>query len=92
MTNHRNRRKKQPIVPKLIALAVLGFALGFYMLNYLSRQENILFGPTFHIVIGCALMAATTLYVVRAFYKRYFERKSHRRSRPVFLNNEKKTE
>jgi peptidoglycan/LPS O-acetylase OafA/YrhL len=92
MTNRRNRKKKPPLQPKLIALALLGFALGYYMLNFLSAIEFVFLGSTFHIVVGCALMAGTALYVGRALYKRFFEKKNNRKSRPVFLNDKKKSE
>lgn len=85
-----NRKRPQPIQPKLIALAIAAFALGYVMLNYFAKMERVILGNTFHIIFGCGLMAVATLYIGWAVYRRFLKKPKKRRSRPVFLNEKEK--
>lgn len=85
-----SRKRPQPLEPKLIALAIAAFILGYFMLNYFAKMEKVILGNTFHIVFGCGLMAGATLYVGWAVYRRFFKKAKKRRSRPVFLNENEK--
>lgn len=84
----RKKPKKTDLSFGTVSLAMFAFALGYFMLNYVATWEKIKPGPTFYIVFGCIFMAASVLFVGRGIYKRYFEKKKKRHSKPVFLNKD----
>lgn len=73
----------------LLLLCVPMFLLGDYLLNDYSTRYEVLLGSTFHIILGCILMAIPVIYVL-FIIKRFFfpKRKKRKRSKPVFLENE----
>ncbi len=71
-----------------IILLLLGFALGYYMLNYVATWEKPPLGNTFHIVMGCAIMAVTAIALGAIIKKTFFPSKPRRKkSRHVFLDD-----
>lgn len=84
----RKKSKKTYLSLGAILLAIFAFVLGYFMLNHVATWEKIIPGPTFYIVFGCIFMAAAVLYVGRGIYKKYFEKKKKRRTKPVFLNKD----
>lgn len=82
----RSRKGKSTIKPGVVALAVVLFGVGYYMLNYLSTIETIILGSTFYIVIGCILIAISLMLVGQMVYKKVSRKKTKPKSKPVFLD------
>ena len=77
-----------------IAVCILVFILGYYVLNYVSIQEKLALGNTIYILIGGTLIAGSCIGVYLIItYLRKIERKLQRRrtSKIVFLKDTKKT-
>ena len=70
----------------LIVLYVAVLALGYYMLDHIATWEDPPLGNTFHIVIGCILMAGSALMLIKLLRARYFPKKKKKRDRPIFLD------
>lgn len=73
-----------------ILLSILLFSLGYYLLNYISIMETPFLGNTFHIVLGCILMAASLIFIGFTINKIYLhkKRKKHHHNH-VFLKDQK---
>lgn len=81
--------KNTAIKVVLLLLCVPMFLLGDYLLNDYSTRYEVFLGSTFHIILGCALMASSVVYVL-FIIKRFFfpKRKKRKHSKPVFLKND----
>ncbi|MFC6876846.1 hypothetical protein [Flavobacterium myungsuense] len=53
-------------------------------------MENPFLGNTFHIILGCILMAVSTLIIVITVKKEFFPKK-RKRTNHVFLDDQKET-
>ena len=76
-----------------IAVCILVFILGYYVLNYVSIQEKLALGNTIYILIVSTLIAASCIGVFLIItYLRKIEQKlqSRRTNKIVFLKDTKK--
>ena len=87
-SRHSTERKYKSI--KLILICIVVFFIGYYLLNHVSTLEKPPLGSIFHIIIGCALMAASLLYIVIIIKKRFFTKKKSSKSRNVFLKDQQR--
>lgn len=74
--------------------SLLAFIVGEYLLNSVAPMEDPPLGPTFHIVLGCALMIVGLLSIILLIrHLMHLRRKERRRKRnPVnFLKDKKAT-
>jgi len=89
MSSSKRERAKpsQNNSSKIIIGAFVLICIGYYMLNYIAKREDPPLGNTFHIIMGCALMAIAAIAIFAILKKKYFPKKKRRsKSRPVFLN------
>ena len=89
MSSSKTRREKRSRNLKIMAICVVAFGLGYYILNYISRMEKPFLGNTFHIVFGCVLMAVSSLVFGYITKKQFFPKK-RKRTKQVFLEDVKK--
>ena len=76
-----------------IGLCVIGFILGLFCLEFISKLENPPLGNTFYIIIGCSLMvfAVFGIYLLMKHLRQLAKTERRRKSNPVlFLNDQKK--
>lgn len=81
----QNRAKPSDYFLVRFLVAVFGIALGYYLLAEVSTQINPVFGNTFHIVIGCSLMASGAIVLLLSIKKKFIRKKKSRKSKVVFL-------
>jgi hypothetical protein len=81
-------RRQQDHFFRNFGLSLLGFVLGYYIFDILSRQERLPFGQVFYIVAGCVLMAVTAILMAVMAQRRYFPKKKRKpREKQVFLKD-----
>lgn len=74
----------------LVILCLIVFGIGYFMVEFISVSERPLFGMTFHIVIGCLLMAISLIVVVVTLKRVFFPKKKRKnKNPPIFLDDEK---
>jgi hypothetical protein len=79
----RKARKNRNYI--IILVCIVSFLIGYYLLNYVAPMEKPPMGATFNIVLGCSIMAITTLVFVYTVKKQYFPKK-RKRTKHVFLD------
>lgn len=79
----RKARKKRNNITILVC--IIAFLVGYYLLNYVASTEKPPLGATFNIVLGCTIMAITTIVGVYTVKKQYFPQK-RKRTKHVFLD------
>ncbi len=84
MYSRRDKRKKKQI---LIFVACIIFGIGYYFLNVVSTIFEVPLGNTFHVILGCTLMAMSGLYIIYSIKQLYFTKKKARTKR-IFLNED----
>jgi len=88
MASNRFRREKQQRVMKITAIFTVVLAIGCYMLFVISRSFKPVFGNTFHILVGCTLIAISSLVLAVTLKNYFFPKKRKKRSNVVFLEDE----
>ena len=86
MSSSKTRREKRNKNLKIMAICVVIFGLGYYILNHISRMEKPFLGNTFHIIFGCTLMAISSLLFAYITKKQFFPKK-RKRTKQVFLED-----
>ena len=86
MLNDKSK-KKAANHTKIISVSIVVMGLGYYMLNYIATWERPPLGVTFHIVLGCALIAISFIVIAVTVKHKYFPKKKARKSRHVFLDD-----
>jgi predicted membrane protein len=84
MYSRRDKRKKKQI---LVFIACIIFGIGYYFLNVVSTIFEVPLGNTFHVILGCTLMAMSGLYIIYTIKQLYFTKKKARTKR-IFLNED----
>ena len=69
-----------------ILVCIMAFLIGYYLLNYVASMEKPPLGASFNIVIGCTIMAITSIVFVYTVKKQYFAKK-RKRTKHVFLDD-----
>ncbi|HSN49110.1 MAG TPA: hypothetical protein VLR29_10130 [Flavobacterium sp.] len=83
MSTRRERKKKKVL---LILVSCLVFGLGFYIIDEVSTWHEVPLGITFHVILGCTLMASSGIYIVYTI-KRVFFTKRTKRTKHVYLQD-----
>ena len=81
----RKERKKNKLLLMLVSCFVFG--LGYYILNEVSTWYEVPLGITFHVVLGCTLMASSGIYFVYTM-KRVFFTKRSKRTKHIYLKDD----
>lgn len=68
-----------------VLISILVNALGFYLFIDVSTRFNPIFGNTFYIIVGCLLIAVTSIYLWLLIKGKYFSKKKKKSSKVVFL-------
>ncbi len=90
MSSRRERKKTKLL---LILVSCLVFGLGYYILNEVSTWFEVPLGVTFHVILGCTLMAVSGIYIGYTINQLYFT-KRRKRTKRVYLddNSNEKTQ
>lgn len=91
MSSYKSRKEKRNHNFRIMAICIFFFGLGYYELNYISAQEKPFLGNTFHILLGCVMMAISGIFFFISFKEIFFPEK-RKKSNPVFLENQQKNE
>lgn len=68
-------REKKKISSVLILASLAVFALGYYILEVISRKFDIYLGNTFYVILGCSLMAVSGVFMIFIIKKTFFQKK-----------------
>lgn len=82
----RARKAKKKRNNTIILVCVVGFFIGYYILEYVAAMEKPPLGATFNIVLGCSIMAVTGLIGALTVKKQYFPKK-RKRTKHIFLDD-----
>ncbi len=83
MSSRRERRKKKFI---LIFISCIVFGIGYLFLNVVSGIFEVPLGITFHVILGCTLMAISGIYIGYTIKQLYFTKK-RKRSKRIYLDD-----
>lgn len=83
MSSRSDRKKKKFI---LIFISCIVFGTGYFLLNVVSGIFEVPLGITFHVILGCTLMAVSSIYIGFTFKQLYFTKK-RKRSKQIFLDD-----
>lgn len=90
MSSNRIKKEKKTKLLKIVVISILAFALGYYMLFYVSRMLKPILGNTFHILMGCILISVSVLVLFVNLKSHFFPKRKTKRSNVVFLEDELK--
>ena len=82
--NSRKERKIKKML--LILVSCFVFALGYYILNEVSTWHEVPLGITFHVILGCTLMASSGIYIIYTIKQVFFTKRS-KRTRHIYLDD-----
>jgi hypothetical protein len=83
MSSRKERKKKKLL---LILVSCFVFGIGYYILNEVSTWYEVPLGITFHVILGCTLMASSGIYVIYTI-KRVFFTKRSKRTKHIYLED-----
>lgn len=84
----RSRNKTNRI--SIIAVCIVVFGIGYYILEFISTRERPPLGTTFHVILGCLLMCVSLIVLALELKAVFFPKKRKKKgSRPVFLDSDK---
>lgn len=83
MSSRRERRRKKFI---LILVSCFIFGIGYYFLNEISTWYEVPLGVSFHVILGCTLMAISGIYIGYTL-KQLFFTKRRKRSKRIYLDD-----
>ncbi len=83
MSSRKERKKKKLL---LIIISCFVFGIEYYILNEVSTWYEVPLGVTFHVILGCTLMAVSGIYVVYTIKKVFFTKRS-KRTRHTYLDD-----
>ena len=84
--SNSNESKNKSI--KLILICLVVFLIGLFLLEYISTLEKPPLGAIFNIIVGCILMAVSTLFIIITINKMFFTKKKRSKSRQIFLKDQ----
>lgn len=83
MSSRRERRRRKLL---LVLLSCIVFGIGYYFLNEISTWYEVPLGVTFHVILGCTLMAISGIYIGYTL-KQLFFTKRRKRSKRIYLED-----
>lgn len=72
----------------ITAACLVAFGIGYFMVEHISIRERPPMGKTFHIIVGCLLIALSVIVMAMVIQVRFFPKKRKKKSRPVFLDKD----
>ena len=87
MSSRRKEKGKRPKVI-LILVSTIVLAIGYYALNHISNREKPPLGNTFYIIVGCAMIAISSLVILVTLKKILFPKKKRTSKGQVFLKDD----
>lgn len=81
-----SQKKRKRIKLLLVLVSCFVFALGYYFLNEVSTWFEVPLGVTFHVILGCTLMATSGIYIVYTIKRLYFTKRT-KRTKHIYLEN-----
>lgn len=85
----RREKKKKSLLYVLVSLVV--FAIGYYVLEVISRGFDLYLGNTFYVILGCSLMAISGVFIIYTIKETFFKKKREKtRIKQVFLKDDSK--
>ncbi len=89
MSTNKKSRERNSKYSKNIAISFVALCIGYFILNYVAALEKPPLGNTFHIVLGCVIIAVSGLFLITNIKKKYFPKK-RKRTKHIFLEDQKK--
>ncbi len=90
MSSRRSHSKESKIKGfKLILICLVAFVFGFFLLEHISTLEKPPLGAIFNIIVGCILMAVSTLFIILTIKKMFFTKKRSK-TRNIFLKDQQR--
>ena len=86
MSTRRERKRKKLL---LILVSCFVFGLGYYLLNEISTWHEVPLGITFHVILGCTLMAVSGIFVIYTIKNVFFTKRS-KRTKHIYLEENTK--
>lgn len=86
-SSSRREKKKKSLLLVLVSLVV--FAIGYYILDVVSRIYEIPLGNTFYVILGCSLMASSGVFIIYTIKETFFKKKK-KRIKQIFLKDDSK--
>lgn len=85
----RIKKTKDRTNLKLLLGSIAALSVGYFLLNHMStwEEEDRIIDAVFYIVTGCIFIAVGGYGLVYLIRRKYFPKKSRRKSRPVFLDD-----
>jgi hypothetical protein len=87
-SSNRFKKEKEQRVLKICGIFTAILGIGCWMLFVVSRSFKPLLGNTFHILVGCVLIAVSSLVLIVTLKNHFFPKKKRKRSGVVFLEDE----
>ena len=84
MSSRKERKKKKLL---LILVSCFVFGIGYYILNEVSTWYEVPLGITFHVILGCTLMASSGIYVIYTIKTVFFTKRS-KRTKHIYLKDD----
>ena len=84
MSTRRERNKKKLW---LILASCFIFGLGYYILYEVSTWYEVPLGITFHVILGCTLMASSGISIIYTIKKVFFTKRS-KRTKHIYLKDD----
>lgn len=72
----------------ITAACLVAFGIGYFMVEHISIREKPPIGKTFHIIVGCLLIALAAIMMAMVVRVHFFTKKRKKKSRPVFLDKD----
>lgn len=83
-SSSRSERKKKKLLLVLVSCFIFG--IGYYFLNEVSTWFEVPLGNTFHVILGCTLMAISGIYIGYTIKQLYFTKK-RKRTKRIYLDD-----
>ncbi len=84
MSTRKERKKKKLL---LVIVCCFLFGIGYYILNEVSTWYEVPLGVTFHVILGCTLMASSGIYIVYTIKRLYFTKRA-KRTKHIYLKDD----
>ena len=89
MSSRRFQRQRENKVLTTSAICIVVLAIGYFMVENLSKREKPPLGMTFNIIVGFLLIFVAGIILAITLKTYFFPKKKKKQSRPVFLDDEK---
>ena len=87
MIRKKPAERKNALI-KTVLFWTLVLALGYFLVEYVSEMDDPPLGMTFHVIVGCLLIAIALIVLFVKLKSYFFPKRKKNRTRPTFLHEE----